>query len=365
MSKKNKSIFRKLATISLALMISFSGLASNSTFAEEVTTTPEDEVAEVQRKDSNEMEGPIESSGPTITPDSENPTQDSEEGDDPEATPEVTPEITPEVTPDSTPDVTPDINVDDEEKPSETETPDVDKDKEEKPSETTTPENESDKEEPKDEVVDEEVIEEEIVEDEEILEEDEEVTVKRELKIYYATDIVDYISAIAVLSDDPSVKLTVNSYQDATDIINYGVGVYFDGMYTLEFKDTETRDRAYGELAVVLGGNTILKDDSMGIDWVHKEGETEVDEPVEPTEDTQVTPNEVKEQPEATATPVASEEPKVTETQEVVEEPSEPDNKDTETTDVDLEAINPDSNVANEVIMALQEKVIEIQHVKQ
>ena len=338
MSKKNKSIFRKLATISLALMISFSGLASNSTFAEEVTTTPEDEVAEVQRKDSNEMEGPIESSDPIITPDSENPTQDSEEGDEPEATPEVTPEITPEVTPDSTPDTTPDINVDDGEKPSETETPDVDKDKEEKPSETATPEKESDKEEPKDDVVEEEVIEEEIVDDEE-------VNVKRELKIYYATDIVDYISAIAVLSDDPSVKLTVNSYQDATNIINYGVGVYFDGMYTLEFKDTETRDKAYGELAVLLGGNTILKDVSMGIHWVHNEGVTEVDEPVEPTEDAQVTPNEVKKQSEVTATPTASEEPKDTETPKTVEEPTKSEEAPVQEPE---ENVNPDLNVAKD-----------------
>ena len=168
------------------------------------------------------------------------------------------------------------------------------------------------------------------------------------LKVYKASDIVDYISAIAVLSDNTDVKLTVNSFNDITTVIDYGVGVYFDGMYTLEFKDVETRNKAYGELAVALGGNAILKDDAMAIDWV---GEMEVDEtpkpPVDESEEQKSDENKVEESAENTAPEKAEVIPEPT-PEEVLKETPEAE-KTQEVQDTELEEINPDANVASEV----------------
>ena len=331
MSKKNKNILRKATTVMLSMLMSFSSFAVN-TFAEETPQPTETPVVEVQENQETETD--------KTTVDLENPTVtvEPEETETPQETAVPSDE---EKTDNEKTDIT-----DGAEKTEEKETPSSVTTKEEN-QETPDKKSEDQKEEVK-EKSEETIKEEKNQEVEEEKPEEPEFAENTGLKVYKASDIVDYISAIAVLSDNTDVKLTVNSFNDITTVIDYGVGVYFDGMYTLEFKDVETRNKAYSELAVALGGNAILKDDAMAIDWV---GEMEVDEtpkpPVDESEEQKSDENKVEESAENTAPEKAEVTPEPT-PEEVPEETPEAD-KAQETQDTELEEINPDANVASEV----------------
>lgn len=83
--------------------------------------------------------------------------------------------------------------------------------------------------------------------------------------VYQASDIVDYVSAMAAMPDDTNYTMTVRTFEDLSRYLDTGVGVYFDGTYTLEFASIDLMDEAEKVLTEKLG-DVIVKNEAMSVD---------------------------------------------------------------------------------------------------
>ena len=83
--------------------------------------------------------------------------------------------------------------------------------------------------------------------------------------VYQASDIVDYVSAIAAMPDETDYTMTVRSFDDLSRYLNTGVGDYFDGVYTLEFASLDLMNEAEKIISEKLG-NVIVRNEAMSVD---------------------------------------------------------------------------------------------------
>ena len=83
--------------------------------------------------------------------------------------------------------------------------------------------------------------------------------------VYQASDIVDYVSAIAAMPDETDYTMTVRSFDDLSRYLNTGVGVYFDGVYTLEFASLDLMNEAEKIISEKLG-DVIVRNEAMSVD---------------------------------------------------------------------------------------------------
>ena len=83
--------------------------------------------------------------------------------------------------------------------------------------------------------------------------------------VYKAEDIVDYVSAMAAMPDDTDYTMIVRTFDDLSQYLSTGVGVYFDGTYTLEFASRDLMDEAERIITEKLG-DVIVRNEAMSVD---------------------------------------------------------------------------------------------------
>ena len=98
--------------------------------------------------------------------------------------------------------------------------------------------------------------------------------------VYYAKDIVDYVSALSSVRTTADNKLIVHSFDDISDCIQNGKALYFDGTYIVVFDNTD--DLAASKKAVSDKlGDVVFDDEAIAVDIGDDDGNdaTETSEP--------------------------------------------------------------------------------------
>lgn len=242
----DKKLVKKASAIVLSFLLSVSGVSvtaeeTPAPFGEsELVTETTNEQTEGESNEGTEISE--ESNRESETP-AETPSSEETPSTEPTVTPTTEPSAEPTAEPTSEPTAEPiEVSVEEEE----------------------DTEGEDEEEEKKDDNLAEETVSEE--------EKEAETEEEPSLKIYYAEDAADYAAAVAELNDDASVRLLASTNQDLRTVINFGRGVFYDGIYILEFENEEQRDEAEEHISNALseGGNVVV-DDTMGISTLTEE----------------------------------------------------------------------------------------------
>ena len=83
--------------------------------------------------------------------------------------------------------------------------------------------------------------------------------------VYSAKDIVDYVAALSTVRSTADNKLIVHSFDDISDSIQNGKGLYFDGAYIIVFDDAADMEASKKAITAKLG-EVVFDDEAMTVD---------------------------------------------------------------------------------------------------
>ena len=83
--------------------------------------------------------------------------------------------------------------------------------------------------------------------------------------VYSAKDIVDYVAALSTVRSTADNKLIVHSFDDISDSIQNGKGLYFDGTYIIVFDDAADMEVSKKAITAKLG-EVVFDDEAMTVD---------------------------------------------------------------------------------------------------